>query len=136
MRSDRTQPRDFGQILIQTPQSIGGLLARAQHISRLNQSLAATWRDEPWIHHVRIANLRRNTVVIYVTSAAAMIPLRRHKAALLHWIQNVHRLPCTHIQISVCPAIPRHKPPSLSAGARRVQPRTAMSTPPQKQTTI
>lgn len=102
MCSDRTEPRNLRQILNQHPRSVGALLERAQQLSDINRSLR-DWCGEPWIRHIRIANLRGDTIVIYAASATALIPLRRQSRSLLAWLETRYRLGCTRIETKVRP---------------------------------
>lgn len=105
MCPERTDPLPFRQILNQRAAPAGALLARAQRIAEINRALR-DWHDEPWIRHVRIANLRGETVVIYVASAPALIPLQRRGPSLLAWLQSRYQIACTRIETKVRPLPP------------------------------
>lgn len=87
------------------PRSAAALLARAQQLANINRALS-DWCNEHWIRHVRLANLRGPTVVIYVASACALIPLRRHSSELLAWLEARFQLGCTRIEAKVRPPVP------------------------------
>ncbi|MES0873855.1 hypothetical protein [Sinimarinibacterium thermocellulolyticum] len=103
MSPERSDPRPIQQILRQHTSMAGATLARAEQIAGINRSLR-DWRDAPWIRDVRIANLRGDTVVVYATSAAALVPLRGLAPSLLTWLQTRYQIACTRIETKVRPA--------------------------------
>jgi hypothetical protein len=110
MCPDRSDPLQLRQILNPAspsagPRPVGAVLARAQQLTDINRVLR-DWCDEPWIRHVRLANLRGNTVVIYVASASALIPLRHRSSDLLDWLQARFQLGCTRMDAKVRPPVP------------------------------
>ena len=102
MCPERTDPLPLRQFLNQHTPPAGALLARAQRLAQINRALR-DWCDEPWVRHVRIANMRGDTVVAYVASAPALIPLRGHGPSLLAWLQKHHQCACTRIEMKVRP---------------------------------
>lgn len=118
MRSDRNDPRNLRQILSQTPQALGGVLERARRLADINRALR-DWCDEPWVHQIRIANVRGDTVVLYSASASALVPLRHHSRSLLAWLKTRYQLSCTRIETKVRPPVAE-----LRAGVYRPGPRT------------
>jgi hypothetical protein len=105
MCPERTDPLPLRQILNQHARPVGALLARARRIAEINRALR-DWHDGPWIHHVRIANIRGETVVVYVASAPALVPLQRLGPSLLAWLQSRYQIACTRIETKVRPTPP------------------------------
>jgi hypothetical protein len=110
MCPDRSEPLQLRQILKATspsagPRAVGAILARAQLLADINRALR-DWCNEPWIRHVRLANLRGDTVVVYVASAPALIPLRSRASDLLAWLEARFRLGCTRLETKVRPPVP------------------------------
>lgn len=81
--ADTLPQSDWSQL--QSISSLRGLLARAQRLSDASLALRA-WLDEPWARHLRIANVRGDTVMLYVTSAAALVPLRQQQGKILQFL--------------------------------------------------
>ncbi|WP_348819662.1 hypothetical protein [Fontimonas sp. SYSU GA230001] len=104
MISDTTEPRNLKQILSQNPQRTGGVITRAQRLADINRSLR-DWCDEPWVHQVRIANIRGDTAVLYASSAPALLRARQRQRALLAWLKTRHLLSCTRIEAKVRPPV-------------------------------
>lgn len=105
MCPERTDPLPLRQILNQQAPPAGALLARARYIAEINRCLH-DWHDAPWVRYVRIANLRGDTVVIYVASAPALVPLQRLGPSLLAWLQSRYQIACTRIEMKVRPLPP------------------------------
>ncbi len=105
MCPERSEPLHLRQILNRHPRSVGTVLARAQQLADVNRALR-DWCNEPWIRHVRLANLRDGTVVIFVASAPALIPLRNRTSDLLAWLETRFRLGCTRLEMRVRPPVP------------------------------
>lgn len=89
--------------LQQQPATVGRLLTRAQRLSQINCALKEQWADEPWIHLIRVANIRGSTVVIYVQTASAIIPLRYRREALLAFLKQRFELVCLEMDAKVKP---------------------------------
>jgi hypothetical protein len=107
MCPDRSEPLQLRQILNPASpsagsRSVGAVLARAQQLASINRALR-DWCDEPWIRHIRLANLRDHTVVIYAASASALIPLRQRSGDLLAWLEARFQLGCTRMEAKVRP---------------------------------
>lgn len=84
------------------PQSLDGLLGRARLIANMTQSLRQ-WSRENWSQHIRVANLRGDVIVIFSSSAAALVPLRAKQQALLDFLNNRFQLACNQLEIKVRP---------------------------------
>ena len=110
MCSDRTEPRNLRQILSHSPPSAGGILERARRLADINRALP-DWCDEPWIHQIRIANVRSDTVVLYASTAPALLRLRHRGRSLLAWLNARYLLSCTRIESKV-------RPPATRAAGR------------------
>lgn len=95
-------PKPIHAQLTQQRNSLGNLLARAERIRQLNE-LLRQWTQERWLQSVRVANIREDTLVLFVASAAVLIPLRRREAALLDHLRQTARIPCTRVEIKVRP---------------------------------
>lgn len=89
--------------LIRQESKTSAVLNRGRILISINQSLKDHWSDEAWIHQIRIANIRGTTLVVFAQTAAALIPLRYKKQALLNFIQQEFDLPCTEIDAKVVP---------------------------------
>lgn len=94
--------RSLKQCLLQGDKSLGATLNRARWLAEISLSLSE-WTQEPWIKEIRIANIRDETLVLYTSSAAALVPLRHRSQALLTWLNTRHRLRCTKLDTRVCP---------------------------------
>nr|WP_240954251.1 DciA family protein [Solimonas marina] len=79
-------------------------LPQVRQLADINRALPS-WCAEPWVRHLRVANVRRQTVVVYSASAAALIPLRHRSKDLLHWLNDHYRLSCTRIETKVRPPL-------------------------------
>lgn len=80
-------------------------LQRARQLALINRSLDR-WCDEPWVRQLRIANLRGGTLVVYSSSAAALVPLRHRRQAFLEWLNQQFQLGCTELDVRVRPGLP------------------------------
>lgn len=94
------EPRLLKQCLRQGGNTLGAALNRARWLAEIGESLNE-WTQEPWIREIRIANIRDETVVVYATSAAALVPLRNRSPALLEWLGRRHRVFCTRVDARV-----------------------------------
>ncbi|WP_169577447.1 DciA family protein [Sinimarinibacterium sp. CAU 1509] len=102
MIPDPREPRSVKQLPSHDQQSIGSLLRRAQTFADINRTLSE-WCSEPWTDHVRLANVRDETAVLYATTAAALVQLRHRNRSLLAWLNDRHHLHCTRIEAKVLP---------------------------------
>jgi hypothetical protein len=91
--------------LDQQPRNVRELLSRAQRIAEIDRALHEHWAQQPWADTLRIANIRGNTVVVFTSTAAALIPLRYHRKALLGFLKQRYELACTDLEIKVKPAL-------------------------------
>jgi hypothetical protein len=89
--------------LNQQPRTVRELLSRAGHLAAINHELQQQWASEPWVQSIRIANIRGNTVVIFAQTAAALVPLRYRKEALLSLLKERFQLACKEIEAKVRP---------------------------------
>lgn len=85
-----------------SPGPLRDLIDRAEHLAELNHAMRK-WTQEPWLDSVRIVNVRGDTVVMFATSAAALLPLRFQQQAFLAWLRTELKLACTKIEIKVKP---------------------------------
>ncbi|HUP90768.1 MAG TPA: DciA family protein [Solimonas sp.] len=92
------------QWLQRQPRSIRDLLDRARYLADLNRDLRQ-WSDEPWLSQIRLANVRGDTLVVFSSSAAALVQLRYRKQSLLDWLAAQTGLQCTRIESRVRPAL-------------------------------
>ncbi len=78
------------------------LMEQATRIAELNRALRQ-WTQEPWLDSIRLVNVRDDTVVIYASTAAALVPLRYRQQALLAFLQERFNLNCSKIEAKVKP---------------------------------
>lgn len=90
------------QWLVRQPRSVAGVLDRAQQLAEINRALHE-WCSEPWIAHVRVANLRDGVLVVFSPSAASLVPLRHRSASLLAFLNQRFALNCRQIEAKVRP---------------------------------
>lgn len=83
--------------------SVGTLLERARLLESVNQTLAQ-WCDDPWIHQIRLVNLRGDTVVVYADNAAALSMLRHRSRSFLSWLNDRHALSAARLHCQVHPS--------------------------------
>lgn len=98
-----TDPQPLHRWLSHQPKTVRELLGRAQRLAEINQALQEHWQCEPWIHTVRVANVRGTTVVVFAQSAASLIPLRYRKDALISFLRQRFGLSCTELDLKVRP---------------------------------
>ena len=84
----------------QTP--LSDLIERAERIASLDKALRQ-WTSEPWFDAIRLANIRGETVVLYASNAAALVPLRYRQQSLLSFIRDQLQLPCSKLETKVKP---------------------------------
>lgn len=70
------------QLLADRKGGLGGLLARAERLSRLQSELRAILA-EPWAQTLRVADLRGAVLVVHADHAAALTRLRQLQPMLL-----------------------------------------------------
>lgn len=99
--TDDAQP--LQRWLDRQPRSLRELLERARHLAAINRALREHWSEYAWGDAIRIANIRGSTVVLYSRSAAALIPLRYRRQALLGFLQQRFGLTCTELDVKVRP---------------------------------
>ncbi|WP_428309866.1 DciA family protein [Hydrocarboniphaga sp.] len=80
------------------------LIDHAERISALDQALRQ-WTPEPWFQAIRLANIRGDTVVLFASNAAALVPLRYRQQALLSYLREHLRIPCTRLETKVKPDV-------------------------------
>ena len=79
------------------------VLNRGRILASINQVLKDQWIQEIWIDQIRIANIRGTTLVVFVQSAAVLIPLRYKKQSLLDFVNREFELNCTELDAKVVP---------------------------------
>ncbi|SHH22401.1 hypothetical protein SAMN04488068_2951 [Hydrocarboniphaga daqingensis] len=80
------------------------LIGHAERIAALDVALRR-WTSEPWFQSIRLANIRGDTAVLFATNAAALVPLRYRQQALLDYMREQLRLPCTKLETKVRPKL-------------------------------
>lgn len=95
-------PQPLSQLMSPSAGEAGDWRARLRQLQAINQSLPQ-WCAEPWVRQLRVANLRDGSLVIYSSSAAALVPLRHRSAAFLRWLREHHGLDCQRLLLSVRP---------------------------------
>lgn len=93
----------LGTLKRQSPQ-LRSLLDRAAWIAALNRELRQ-WTREPWFDSIRLVNVRGDTVVLFASSAAALVPLRYRQQALLAFMREHLQLDCVKIETKVKPVV-------------------------------
>lgn len=100
--SNKDAPSVRDWLVRQDPKTFD-VLSRSRILISINQSLKAHWAHEAWIDQIRVANIRGTTLVVFAQTAAALIPLRYKKRALLDFIQQEFDFPCTELDAKVMP---------------------------------
>ncbi|MGH8455991.1 MAG: hypothetical protein ACRETW_13890 [Stenotrophobium sp.] len=85
------------------PRNVREMLNRAQRIAEIDHALHEHWAHEAWISSLRIANIRGSTVVLFAQTAAALVPLRYRKKALLEFLKQRFAIACNELDIKVRP---------------------------------
>lgn len=85
------------------PSGLPGLLERAERLARATE-LIHTRLGAPWATAVRAANLRGATLVLFVDTAAVLVPLRRWQTRLLDLVEPALGSRPQKIQAKVRPA--------------------------------
>jgi hypothetical protein len=93
------------QWLDSQPRRLNDLLSHAHRLADINRALAQ-WSTEPWLAQVRVANIREGAVILFSSSAAALVPLRYRSQELLTWLNERFHLGCTRVETKVRPALP------------------------------
>lgn len=78
------------------------LMRRAERIAEVNRALR-TWIDEPWLDDVRLVNIRGDTAVFFVSTAAVLLPLRYLQEPLITFLRQRAGLTCSKIETKVKP---------------------------------
>lgn len=84
----------------QTP--LRNLIEQAERIAALDSAMRQ-WTSEPWFAAIRLANIRGETVVLYASNAAALVPLRYRQQSLLSFIRDHLQVPCSKLETKVKP---------------------------------
>jgi hypothetical protein len=105
MTPSQNEGRSLQQWLSHQPAAVNDLLSRAQRLAQMNQALRQ-WTGEEWLAQIRVANVRSGTLVLYSSSAAALVPLRYRTQELLDWLNQRFGLACTRLEVKVRPLPP------------------------------
>lgn len=81
---------------------LSALVQRAERIAEVNRALRS-WTTEPWVDAIRLVNIRGDTAVFFASSAAALVPLRYRREALLAFLREHAHLDCSKIEMKVKP---------------------------------
>lgn len=88
--------------LSRQPGSFGSLLDQVRRIEALDQALRR-WTNEPWLDSIRVANLRGDTLVLFVDNAAAATTLRYRREALQAYLCDRCGVAISEIEAKVRP---------------------------------
>jgi hypothetical protein len=77
-------------------------LRRAERIAEVNRALRS-WIDEPWLADVRLVNIRGDTAVFFVSTAAVLLPLRYLQEPLIAFLRQRTGLAVSKIETKVKP---------------------------------
>ena len=94
----------LNQWLNDQPKTVAEALDRARRLAEINRALHR-WCPEPWIRNIRLANVRDGTLVIYASSATALVPLRYRSQSLLLWLNQQYSLNCSQIDAKIAPSV-------------------------------
>lgn len=89
--------------LVGKPGDFGGLLEQVRRIETLNLALRQ-WTNEPWLDSIRVANLRGDTVVLFVDNAAVATTLRYRRESLEAYLRERSGLAINRIEAKVRPS--------------------------------
>ena len=92
--------------LRQQPNPLRDLIERAERLAALDDALRQ-WTQEPWFQSIRLANIRGDTVVLFASNAAALVPLRYRQQELLNFLRDSLKLSCTRLETKVRPSVNR-----------------------------
>lgn len=92
--------------LRQQPHPLRDLIERAERLTALDNALRQ-WTQEPWFQSIRLANIRGDTVVLFASNAAALVPLRYRQQELLSFLRDSLKLSCTRLETKVRPSVNR-----------------------------
>lgn len=84
------------------PGGLREVLSRARQISEFNQALRQ-FSDEPWLAQIHVANIRNGTLVLFSSSAAALVVLRNRQKKLLEFLHQRFPSACIAIEARVRP---------------------------------
>jgi hypothetical protein len=76
--------------------------AKARQLAQMTLALHESLRS-PWANHLRIVNLRADVVVIFASSAPALLSLRSSRQAVLDFLNARYGLQCRKIEAKVVP---------------------------------
>lgn len=79
------------------------LFDKAEQIGSLDR-VVHEWLREPWLESVRVANVRGETLVLFVSTGAALVPLRYRGPSLLEYLQRRLGTGFTKLEAKVKPA--------------------------------
>ncbi len=96
-------PLPLRQWLTSQPKDLCSLFDRARQYSDINRCLHE-WAQEPWLAQIKVVNIRKSTLVIFSSSASALVPLRWRQKALLEFLNQRFHLSCTELEAKVRPA--------------------------------
>lgn len=82
------------------------LIERAERLAALDDALRR-WTREPWFKSIRLANIRGDTVVLFASNAAALVPLRYRQQELLAFLREALNIPCSRLETKVRPPAER-----------------------------
>lgn len=100
MLPESTKPLSVGEhIAIGT--SLEHKVRQLEHINRSIQD----WCEENWRPQLRAVNIRADTLVIFSSSAAALIQLRLRQTDLLHHLNNRLQLGIKTLDLKVMPSL-------------------------------
>lgn len=89
-------------LLSQQPAGLRDTLNRAQLLAEIGRSLHV-WSDEPWLAQIQCANFREGTLVMFSSSAAALVPLRHRQKSLLDFVNQRFGLALTQVELKCRP---------------------------------
>lgn len=81
--------------------------AKARQLAQMTLALQQAF-NSPWANQLRIANLRADVIVIFASSAPALLSLRAERRSVLDFLNAQYGLQCQKIEAKVVPT-PRHR---------------------------
>lgn len=100
----KRESQTLSSLLHQQGPATRDLLRRAELLAQMSASLRQ-WCRESWTLKVRVVNLRDDLIVIYASSAAALVPLRARQTELLGHFNRQFGLNFSKIEAKVRPAL-------------------------------
>lgn len=100
----QNDPLPLHQWLNHQPAGLREILSHAQKLTEINRGLHQ-WSQEPWLTHIQLANIRDGTLVLYSSSAAALVLLRNRQSALLDYLNQRYQIDCMRIEAKVRPGV-------------------------------